>query len=400
MYAGDSGLDTGASISAAGSPVGGLPPWVWPRAAYAHIPFCAHHCGYCDFAVATGAEASVDRYIDALAAELSALGEPQPVETLSLGGGTPSHLAARQLDRLFGVLDRWLPRLPGAECSLEANPDSVDPEKIAVLAGHGVNRVSLGVQSFRPELLRVLERAHDPDQVTRVVGWVRQRIPVLSLDLIFGVPGQTLTDWESDLARALALGPDHLSTYGLTFEKGTRLWKQRRAGQVRPVGDDLERDMYLRAMDVLGENGFEHYEISNFARPGRRSRHNQVYWANEAYFGVGMGAARYVRGRREVNTRNLQDYLDRALGGRPTAAQSEELGPEPRARETLAMHLRRGDGVDRRRFREQTGFEVDALAGPKLRAHRDLGLVVDDGSAVRLSREGKCVADAIVCDIL
>src|SRR5262249_50857771 len=152
--------------------------------------------------------------------------------------------------------------------------------------------------------------------------------------------------------------------YGLTYEKGTRLWQQRRAGQVTALDEEAELALYVLAMDVLEGAGFEHYEISSFARPGRRCRHNQVYWANEAYFGFGVGAARYVNGRRELNTRGLGGYLRRVLAGEPATFQSEELGPEERARETIGVQLRRAEGIDRDAFRRQTGFELDALAGP------------------------------------
>ena len=195
--------------------------------------------------------------------------------------------------------------------------------------------------------------------------------------------------------RCLAL--DRISTYGLTYGKGTRLWK-RAVGDIARSRKTSSR-AHEQALDVLGRR-FEHYEISNHARAGMRSRHNQVYWANHAYFGFGMGAAKYLRGRRSVNTRELKGYLRKALAGEPIEFQSEELGPEERARETLMMHLRRADGVERRSFREQTGFDVDELAGAALARHRELGLVTDDGVSVRLTRRGKCVADALVQEML
>jgi oxygen-independent coproporphyrinogen-3 oxidase len=307
-----------------------LPRWRWPRAAYVHVPFCAHRCGYCDFAIAVGQDSAIELYLDALAAELAALGQPQPVETLFLGGGTPTYLSARQLERLLGDVLRRLPPRPGHELTIEANPGTLDADKIGVLADHGVTRVSLGAQSFHPHLLRVLERDHVPDDVPRAVARVRERIAEVSLDLIFGVPGQTLDDWRADLAAALALEPDHVSTYGLTYEKGTPLWKQRRRGEVRPLDEEAELALYAHALDTLEAAGFEHYEISNFARPGRRSRHNQVYWANEAYFGFGMGAARYVLGRRELNTRDLRGYIRRCLAGESPVYQAEKLPPGDR----------------------------------------------------------------------
>jgi oxygen-independent coproporphyrinogen III oxidase len=375
-----------------------LPPWRWPRAAYVHVPFCAHHCGYCDFAIATGQDHLIELYVDALSAELAGLGEPQPMRTLFLGGGTPTHLSAAQLGRLLAAVRRWLPFEGGAEpeFSVEANPDTLTEDKVKVLADHGVTRVSLGAQSFDAGLLKVLERAHSPDEVPRAFGRVRRHVPQVSLDLIFGVPGQTPAQWEADLGSALALGPDHVSTYGLTYEKGTPLWKRRRRGEVRPLGEEEELGLYRLAIDTLEGAGFEHYEISNFARPGRRCRHNEVYWANEAYFGFGMGAARYVMGRREVNTRDLRGYVRKALSGEPATFQSEELGPEERARETMALQLRRAPGIDRAAFRAQTGFGLDAVAGDALGALVGQGLLEDDGVRVRLTRAGKYVADGVI----
>jgi len=372
------------------------PPWLWPRAAYVHVPFCAHRCAYCDFAIAVGHDDLRDGYLDALAAEVAALGRPQPVDTLFLGGGTPSHLSARQLERLLALLLHWLPPEPGYEFSIEANPDSLDADKVAVLADHGVNRVSLGAQSFQPRLLRALGRDHTADEVPRAVERVRARIECVSLDLIFGVPGQTPGEWQDDLRRALELRPDHVATYGLTYEKGTPLWKERQRGAVRPLDEEAELGLYACAIDTLEAAGFEHYELSNFARPGRRCRHNGTYWANRAYFGFGMGAARYVNGRRELNTRDLHTYLRRALAGEPPTFQVEELLPEERARETLALGLRRAEGVDRADFRVQTGFHLDALAGPAVARHVELGMLQDDGRWVCLTRSGKYVADAVI----
>jgi oxygen-independent coproporphyrinogen III oxidase len=379
----------------------GRPPaWWWPRAAYVHIPFCAHHCGYCDFAIATGQDHLIDRYLDALAAELATLGTPQPVQTLFLGGGTPTHLSGAQLERLLTEVRRWLLLETGHEFSIEANPGTLDADKVKLLADQGVTRVSLGAQSFHVELLRVLERNHDPADVPRAVERIKHRIAQVSLDLIFGVPGQTAAQWGADLSAALALEPDHLSTYGLTFEKGTPLWKQQRWGLVQALEEEAELALYELAMDTLAAAGFEHYEISSFARAGSRCRHNQVYWANEAYFGLGMGAARYLEGRRELNTRDLGSYLRRIRAGQPAAFQSETLPPLERARETLGLNLRRAEGIARLPFREQTGFDLDVLAGPAVQRHVELGFLDDDGKAVRLTRRGKCVADAVIRNLL
>jgi oxygen-independent coproporphyrinogen-3 oxidase len=309
-------------------------------------------------------------------------------------------LTAPQLERLLLSVRRWLPLAQGGEWSIESTPESITPEKLDVLQALGVTRVSVGVQSFHKHLLPVLDRIHGPEHVAPAVDAVRRRGLSISLDLIFGVPGQGLDDWRSDLDRALALAPDHLSTYGLTYEKGTPLWKQRERGQVRSLDEDAELDMYLTAIDRLAAAGFEHYEISNFARTGQRCRHNEAYWANHAYFGFGVSAARYVEGRREVNTRNLKDYLKLVLAGNSPIFQSEELDLQERARETAVIQLRRCDGIFRHEFKRQTQYPLDDLVGTVIARHVSNGLLEDDGEQVRLTRQGKCVADAIVTDLL
>jgi oxygen-independent coproporphyrinogen-3 oxidase len=404
-----------------------MAPWLTPRTAYVHVPFCAHHCGYCDFAVTAGRDHLIDLYLEALACELATLGEPRPVESLFIGGGTPTHLSAPQLERLLEAVTRWLPPTcrvgrgsaqshhswvgggtaqslgppyEDLEFSIEANPDSLTEEKAAVMAAFGVNRVSVGVQSFQPSALAALDRRHAPEHVARAVEAARRHVPVVSFDLIFGAPGSTPAGWAADLEAALAFGPQHVSTYGLTYEKGTPLWKARHRGALAAVSEDGELAMYEHAMDRLGAAGFEHYEISNFARPGFRCRHNERYWANEAYFGFGVGAARYVGGVRELNVRDTQLYVRKALSGEPTAFQREELAPRARAFETMATQLRRAEGIDRARFREQTAFELDELAPAALALLAENGITTDDGRAVRLTRRGKCVADAAVAELL
>lgn len=375
-------------------------PWLWPRAAYIHVPFCAHHCNYCDFAVVERQEHMIDLYLEALAVEMSSLGEPQRVDSIFIGGGTPTHLNPAQLQRLLGDIQRWLLLTPGGEFSVEANPSGLHADKIAVLSEHGVTRVSLGAQSFQPGSLRALERDHQPADVARAIEHVKRRIAEVSVDLIFGVPGQSLSEWSADLDQAVRQETDHISTYGLTYEKGTRLWKDRERGAIAPVDEDTELAMYVQAIERLEAAGFEHYEISNHARPGKRSRHNEVYWANHAYFGFGMGAARYVEFRREMNRRDLRGYIGKVLAGEPATFQSEILEPEARARETIAVQLRRSDGIARRQFHEQTGYELDALAADAVARHVHLGLLVDDTDGIRLTRQGKCVADAMIRDYL
>ncbi|HET6573110.1 MAG TPA: coproporphyrinogen-III oxidase family protein, partial [Fimbriiglobus sp.] len=300
---------------------------------------------------------------------------------------------------MSGLEDSTRPTRP-PEFSIESTPESLDEEKARVLAAFGVNRVSIGVQSFRPTLLAALDRRHGVEHILRAVAAVRRHVPGLSFDLIFAAPGQTLADWDADLTAALGYEPDHLSTYGLTYEKGTPLWKERQRGRVAAVPEDAELAMYLHAIDRLTAAGFEHYEISNFARPGMRSVHNQRYWANEAYHGFGVGAARYVGGVRELNVRDTALYVRKVLAGESPTFQSERLGPRDRAFETVGTQLRRIDGIGRRRFHEQTGFDLDELLGGRLTGLVAEGLLRDGGASVSLTRRGKCVADGVIEELM
>jgi len=388
-------IETGAATETSGID--------WPRAAYVHIPFCAHKCGYCDFASLAGSDHLADRYLSALGREMKVAtgGEPRLVETIFIGGGTPTRLDAAQLERLLAMVRHWFPIAPGGEWTVEANPGTIDAAKADVLAAGGVNRVSLGAQSFQPDLLRALERNHEPEEIPRALDLVRPRFPSWSFDLIFGVPGSTPELWAKDLEIALDLGPSHLSCYGLVYEKGTALWKQERAGQVVPVDEEAERAMYEHTIDRLDAEGLAMYEISNFARAGQESRHNLVYWANKPYFGLGLGAARYLGGVRSSNTRDLPAYLRRIEEGRDATGPTETLEPEARARETAVLMLRRTViGIDRDDFRRRTGFDLDDLAGPALPRHRAGGLLEDDGRRVRFTREGLFLADTVLCDLL
>jgi oxygen-independent coproporphyrinogen-3 oxidase len=289
---------------------------------------------------------------------------------------------------------------PGPEFSIESTPESWTGEKAAVAAAHGVNRASIGVQSFRPAALTALDRRHTSDQIPRAVEVVRGQIPSLSFDLIFAAPGSTLGAWAADLEEALRHDPQHVSTYGLTYEKGTPLWKARRRGAVPVVDEDGELAMYEHAIDRLTAAGFEHYEISNFARPGFRCRHNERYWANEAYYGFGVGAARYGGGVRELNTRDTELYIRKVLAGESPTFQREQLGRRDRAFETIGTQLRRADGIDRARFREQCGLALDEIVGDRVAALVGNGLLEDIGGCVKLTRRGKCLADAVIEDLM
>ncbi len=377
-----------------------VPETAPPRSAYIHVPFCKHRCGYCDFAIIAGRDDLVQSYLQAIATELSWLETPRPIETLYFGGGTPSHLNPAQLAALCDTVLRWHPLVANHEWTVEANPESLDRDKIQLLTEKGVTRVSLGVQSLDDAKLLTLDRRHRSEEVTRCVQLARDAGLQVSIDLIFAAPGETLEDWQRDLRAALQLQPDHLSTYGLTWERGTPFTKRRDAGELQPAEEELDRQMYATAIDTLAGAGFEHYEVSNFAQPGKRSRHNEVYWAGKEYFASGPGAARYVGGVRETNHRSTTTYLKRVLAGESPVFEREQLNDEARARERLILGLRRLEGVDRDEFAALTGYTIGSLAGDALGNFKSLGLLQDAGPRLKLTREGLFVSDALWPELL
>ncbi|QDU91073.1 Oxygen-independent coproporphyrinogen-III oxidase-like protein [Pirellulimonas nuda] len=377
-----------------------MDPFATPRSAYVHVPFCAHRCGYCNFAVVAGRDHLVGDYLRAIEAELALRPGPCEVDTLYFGGGTPTRLPLPDFVRLSEMLLAARPLAAGAEWTVEANPADLGDAYVARMAELGVTRLSLGAQSLRDAKLRLLERDHAAGDIARTVASAKQHGIRVALDLIFAAPGETLDQWRADLDALAALGPDHASTYGLTFERGTSFWSRRMHGGLEELGDEPQRAMYELAIERLTAAGFEHYEVSNFALPGRRSRHNQVYWSGGAFDALGPGAARYTQGVRETNHRSTTTYLKRVLGGRSPVAERETLDAEARARERLVFGLRRIEGVERAAFAADTGFGLDGLAGAAIEKFVALGMLSDDGERVRLTRDGLLVSDAIWPELL
>ncbi len=371
-----------------------------PRSAYVHVPFCRWRCGYCNFTVVAGRDDLIEDYLAALDRELSWLETPRPVDTLFLGGGTPTHLPLGALRHLLESTLKWHPLLRGHEFTVEANPGDVSAEVVTLLAEHGVTRVSLGAQSFREEKLRTLERSHTADDIRSAADIVRNRGMDLSIDLIFAAPAETLTQWRTDLDNALLLQPNHISTYGLTFEKGTRFWARRATGELTAADEERERQMYEEAIEHLSSRGFEHYEVSNFAKANKRCRHNEAYWMGDEYYAAGPGAARYVGGVRSTNHRSTTTYIRRVLAGLSPVAESEKLESAERSLELLVFALRRLEGVERRWFERKSGTSLDALLGAVLSGLVERGLIADDGHRIQLTRAGLLVSDSIMGRIL
>lgn len=382
-----------------------------PQAAYVHVPFCVHRCGYCDFTVVSGRDDLLESYLDALEIELRhTLLEPRAMRTLFLGGGTPTYLPATHLERLLAMLRNWLPVDPAGEFSVECNPEQFTPDRMDVLVDFGVNRFSLGVQSFHAEHLRTLERSHSPEMVAEVVEQLRRRnIGNISLDLIFAVPGQTGDEWRETMVQAVSLAPEHLSTYGLTYEKGTRFWTSRLKSELIPAADELERWMYDLAMTLLPEQGYAQYELSNFARPGFACRHNQVYWNGESYYGFGPGAASYGNGIRRTNHRSTTTWIRRLLSpaletswstGSPAVADQEELTFDLRRREAVMLGLRKISGIDLEGFGRRYQSTLRDLAPGAYDQFIEDGLLEESAGFVRLTYDGRFLADTIVSEFL
>lgn len=372
-----------------------LPRFQTPRSAYLHVPFCRHRCGYCNFAVIAGRDELADDFLSALDRELSWLPGPHPVDTLYIGGGTPTQLDAKQLGRLWELVKARFVLAAGGEFTVEANPADVNESLARQLAEAGVTRVSLGAQSFNSVKLQALERDHRAEQIELAVRGLQRAGLAVALDLIFGVPGETLDIWQADLEQAVRLQPNHVSTYGLTFERGTRFWARLNKGELQPVPEAVEQTLYEVGIERLGEAGLEHYEVSNFAQPGCRSRHNEIYWAGKTYFAAGPGAARHLEGRREVNHRSPTTYIKRVLAGLSPVAESEQLDEEAAARERFVFGMRRLEGVNRAEFLRDTGQQLDPLFATPLAWCYEHGLLADDGQTVRLTRRGLLVSDAL-----
>ena len=371
-----------------------------PTAAYIHVPFCAHRCGYCDFTLVAKRDDLIDEYLRGIELELSGLGTKRRVNTLYFGGGTPTHLGVAQLERMLAIVFEWFELDEGYEFSVEANPFGLSREKIDVLFSYGANRISLGIQSFDAATLELLERDHRRHDAIETVTRLRDRCGNVSFDLIFGVPGQTLALWRQTLQQAIQLDPQHVSTYGLTFEKGTSFWIRRKRGNLVPIAEELDRQMYSAAMHELAAAGFAQYETSNFARPGYRCRHNEVYWNGLPYYGFGPSAAGFQNGRRETNHRSVTTWLKRVLAGESPVSDSEQLSDEGRAREMIVLGLRRIEGIRRDDFQIRTGFLLDDLAGDAIRKHCAAQLLTDLGTSIRLSPAGRFLADSVIVDFL
>ncbi len=392
-----------------------------PLALYVHIPFCKARCAYCDFNTYAGLSPLFAPYVRALVREVRMWGErladggpPVSVRTLYVGGGTPSLLPPPLLAQVLDACREAFRLLPDAEVSLEANPETVERENLTALRALGVNRLSLGLQSTHADELRLLGRRHTFEDAVRAVRAARQAgFDNLNLDLIYGLPGQTVARWQRSLERVLALEPEHLSAYSLTVEEGTPLYDRVAAGRLPPPDPDQAAEMYELAEGMLAEAGYVHYEISNWARlprpplegpalsPVREPspfvcRHNLVYWRNEPYLGVGAGAHSSLEGRRWHNVLAPAHYIACLEAGELPIAQVEELSPEMAMAETMILGLRLlVEGVSCEEFRRRFGRHPLEQYGEAIEGLVRVGLLTVDGDRIRLTARGRLLGNEV-----
>ena len=375
---------------------------------YVHVPFCFHKCHYCDFYSFVDTEDRQEAYVERLERELAALSAwaSAPLETVFVGGGTPTLLAPPLLARALRAVRERMPLGVGAEWTVEANPETVDDAVAATLAAAGVNRVSLGAQSFDPRHLKTLERWHDPDSVARAIGRLRAAgIGRVSIDLIFGIPGQTLAEWTSDLDRAIALGTDHLSCYGLTYEPNTAMAVRLSRGEFEPCDEGVEAAMLEEAVERLARAGFLRYEVSNWARvrdgdrTAERCRHNMLYWRNRDWLAAGPSASGHAQGVRWKNVPRLGDWL--AAEGASPAVDVEHATPDMRAGERLMMGLRLRAGLPLAEVDEILSLGAEGAARARaIHAAVEDGMMERAEGALRFTDRGMMLANVVLAKLV
>ena len=380
---------------------------------YLHIPFCVRKCAYCSFVSFPAAAEKKDAYVASLLreAELRQSEADGPVETVYIGGGTPSLLSPSQLRRLIAGLREYYEIRPDAELSMESNPGTLTAAFLDTAVSAGVNRLSLGMQAYQPEILQFLGRIHSFEEVSRSVSMARAAgLNNLNLDLIFGIPGQTLSDWDETLDAALSLSPDHLSAYGLIPEEGTPLQRRLENGEAILPDPDLEREMYDLAIRKLRAAGLEQYEISNFARKGYECRHNIGYWTQVPYLGLGLAAAsmRILEQQtglgltclRTTNPSDPTTYQEMIRSGNLSAAVRETISPEESRFETMMLSLRMNRGVSESRFLVMHGVSIDEVYGEKLEEMRKKGLMRHENGAWALTRKGMDIQNTVLVEFM
>lgn len=365
-----------------------------PSSAYVHIPFCTQICYYCDFSKVFIKNQPVDAYLEHLIQETRSY-EIGKLRTLYIGGGTPTALSAQQLAYLLTELPKVMDLSEVEEFTIEANPGDLDPDKIAVLKDSQVNRVSLGVQTFDNKMLKKIGRSHKEQDIYDNIRHLKQAgFDNISIDLIYALPGQTMEQVKENVAKAIDLDIPHMSLYSLILENHTVFMNRMRRGKLPLPKEELEAEMFEYIIEELEKAGFEHYEISNFSKPGFESRHNLVYWDNAEYYGLGAGASGYVDGIRYKNHGPIRHYLEAVEAGKARITE-EHLTLEEKMEEELFLGLRKKTGVSKARFEEKFGVSFDQRYGQVVASLTEQGLLVPDDKQVRMTKRGLFLGDTV-----
>ena len=365
-----------------------------PSSAYVHIPFCTQICYYCDFSKVFIKNQPVDAYLGHLIQETRSY-EIGKLRTLYIGGGTPTALSAQQLAYLLTELPKVMDLSEVEEFTIEANPGDLDTDKIAVLKDSQVNRVSLGVQTFDNKMLKKIGRSHQEQDIYDNIRYLKQAgFDNISIDLIYALPGQTMDQVKENVAKAIDLDIPHMSLYSLILENHTVFMNRMRRGKLPLPKEELEAEMFEYIIEELEKAGFEHYEISNFSKPGFESRHNLVYWDNAEYYGLGAGASGYVDGIRYKNHGPIRHYLEAVEAGKARITE-EHLTLEEKMEEELFLGLRKKTGVSKARFEEKFGVSFDQRYGQVVASLTEQGLLVPDDKQVRMTKRGLFLGDTV-----
>lgn len=369
---------------------------------YIHIPFCATKCYYCAFNTYTFHKEQAKAYLQALRTEIALYAaETEPLQTIFIGGGTPSILSANALAQLFTDIHQHFRITSDAEITVECNPGTVDTEKLSIMRDNGVNRLSFGLQAMQDETLKQLGRIHTVAEFRQSYQLARENsFENINIDLIFALPEQTMEMWHDTLNGAIALAPDHISAYNLVMEEATPFYESWQAGELHLPTEDTEADMFQYTIETLTMHGYEHYEICNFAKPDRHARHNLVYWNNRPYIGLGAGAWGYINGVRYANIRGISPYIKQLSDRNKPIADSERLTGHAEKAETLMLALRKREGISLEAYRDRFGEEIEVVFGSVLKKWMDLGLLERTATHLRLTLRGLFLANEVFVELM
>lgn len=363
------------------------------KSAYIHIPFCVRICTYCDFNKYFIHNQPVDEYLDCLIKEMQ-YSKTKALETVFVGGGTPTALSYEQLKRLLKAITDIF-EIKG-EFSFEANPDELTLEKVQLLKDFGVNRLSMGVQTFKPELLEILGRTHNTSDIYQAVTNARAvGIPSISLDLMYHLPKQTIDDFKDSLEKALAMDIDHISSYGLILEPKTQFYNMYKKGKLKIPNEDIGEEMYEYLLERMQRSELHQYEISNFGKMGHESEHNKVYWKNEGYYGFGAGASGYVDGERYSNVNPVNHYIKKIKNNERPLLESTRPTKNEQMEEEMFLGLRMNQGVNKARFKEKFDLSIDEVYGTTIEDLLKRELIVDNQGFISMTERGKVIGNLV-----